>query len=145
MLCALHLFNTRLGPDAKLFTLQIHNRIIKSELKWFVNAGAESSLGVSVGGVDKHDTTLFSVCWSTRNGAGFGSAGNGLTCESNGTVQPPKTILEILEVPRGKRDMLFSRRKAGQEYVTITTNQSIDKKCPLCCVGCVARLAASGS
>ena len=49
-----YLFNTRLGRDTKLFTLQPNTRI---ELKWFVNAGAESGLGVSVAGVDKHDTT----------------------------------------------------------------------------------------
>ena len=28
------------------------------ELKWLVNAGAESSLGVSVTGIDKHGTLL---------------------------------------------------------------------------------------
>ena len=57
---------------------------------------------------------------------GFGSAGNGLTCESNRTVRPPKMILEILEVPRGKRDMLFSRRKAGQG-IRNDNNQPIDR------------------
>ena len=65
-----YLFNTRSGRDTKLFTLQPDTRI---ELKWFVNAGAESGLGVSVAGVDKHDTThallWVLVCWkSTRNG-----------------------------------------------------------------------------
>ena len=65
-----YLFNTRSGRDTKLFTLQPN---IKTELKWSENAGAESGLGVSVAGVDKHDTThSFWVCLlgcgSTRNG-----------------------------------------------------------------------------
>lgn len=63
-----YLFNTRSGRDAKLFTLEPN---IRTELKWFVNAGAESGLGVSVTGVDKHDTThssLGAVFWGGPQG-----------------------------------------------------------------------------
>lgn len=73
-----YLFNTRSGRDTKLFTLQP-----RTELKWFVNAGAESGLGVSVTGVDKHDTThSFWVCLlGVHKEWRFGSAREGLTLQ----------------------------------------------------------------
>ena len=125
-----YLFNTRSGRDTKLFTLQPN---MKTELKWFVNAGAESGLGVSVAGVDKHDTTHTIsgsvVCWgSTRNGGSVPQGRVSLCSEHERTkcaVQPPKKDLKdararYQEVRRDTKRRAMCRRVAQGIKMTPT-------------------------